>query len=176
MPLTRQEKEEAVVEISEDLDEANSVYLTNYSGLTVAETNELRSAFRQAGVEYKVLKNTLLRRAMEKKDGYEALLEKLSGPTAVAFTNDPAGPAKVLKNFLKEHETETPSFKGAVIDGDIYGEGQLDALAELKSRDELLGDTLALLLSPAKNIAGALESRSTQLAGAIQTVADQAEA
>lgn len=176
MPLTHQQKEEALAEITEHLDAVNTVYLTDYAGLTVAETNELRGAFREAGVDYKVLKNTLLRRAMEERGGYEDLLDKLTGPTAVAFTNDPAGPAKVLKNFLKEHETEIPSFKGAFIDGDIYDEGQLDALARLKSRDELLADTLALLLAPIKNIAGALDSQGNQLAGAIQAITDQAEA
>ncbi len=121
MPLTQEQKQEALGAIEETLDGANTVYLTDYQGLTVEQATGLRRAFRKADVEFKVLKNTLLRRAMENQGGFDDLLDQLNGPTAVAFTNDPAGPAKVLKKFLEDNDLEVPRFKGAYIDGAIYG-------------------------------------------------------
>lgn len=176
MPLTKEQKREAVADISTQLEDVNTVYLTDFEGLSVADANELRSAFREADVEYKVLKNTLLRRALEEKGGFDELFDKLHGPTAVAFTNDPAGPAKVIKAFLEEKGGEVPRLKGAYVDGAIYDGGALDALAKLKSKDELVAEIAALLMAPMKNIAAALDSQGSQLAAAIQAIADGGEA
>ena len=176
MPLTQDQKRDAVAAIAEQLDGHNTVYLTDYAGLSVEEVTKLRRAFRQADVQYKVLKNTLLRRAMEGKGGFDELLEQLNGPTAVAFTNDPAGPAKVIKKFLEGTDKDLPRLKGAFIDGAVYDGDQLDLLAQLKSRDELLADILGLLMAPITNIASALGAQSAQLAGAIEAIAEKAEA
>lgn len=176
MPLTRDQKREALADIQAALDDATSVYLTDYQGLTVDETNHLRRAFREVGVDFRVLKNTLVRRAMESRGGYDELYDELNGPTAVAFTTDPASPAKVLTKFLKDFDKEVPRFKGAFIEGAIYREGQLDALASLKSKDELVADVLSLLLAPIRNISGAVSAPGSQLAAAIQTIAEKAEA
>ena len=176
MPLTKAQKQEALGAIEETLGGANTVYLTDYQGLTVEQATGLRRAFREADVQYKVLKNTLLRRAMEKRGGFDELFDELNGPTAVAFTNDPAGPAKVLKKFLEDNNLEVPRFKGAYIDGAIYSGGSLDELAKLKSKDELLGDILGLLMAPITNVASALGAQGSGLASVIQQISEKEEA
>lgn len=176
MPMTRNEKAAAVDEITELLDRAPTVYLTNYSGLTVDQANELRDRFRKAGVEFRVLKNTLVRLAMERIGGYDDLVEHLSGPTAVAFSEEPAAPARVIKDFLGDLNTEKPQLKAAYIGGAFYGAEALDVLASLKSKDELIGDIVGLLLAPASNIVGAIQSPAQTLAGAIKVIAEKEEA
>ncbi|WP_412067889.1 50S ribosomal protein L10 [Rubrivirga sp. IMCC43871] len=175
MPLTKEQKQEALGAIAETLGDANTVYLTDYQGLTVEQATGLRRAFRKADVQYKVLKNTLLRRAMEEKGGFDELYDALNGPTAVAFTNDPAGPAKVLTKFLKDNDLEIPRFKGAYIDGAIYGDDQLEMLATLKSKDELLADILGLLMAPITNVASALGAQGSGLASVIQQISEKEE-
>ena len=172
MPLTQQQKREALGAITEQLDAANTVYLTDYQGLTVAQANSLRRAMSAADIEFKVLKNTLLKRAMEQKGGFDELFDQLNGPTAVALSNDPSAPAKVLKKFLADNSLEIPRFKGAYIDGAVYAEGNLDALSTLKSKDELVADILGLLLAPITNVARALSSQGAGLASIVQQISD----
>lgn len=173
MPLTKDQKQEQVAAIAEQLEGHNTVYLTDYAGLTVDEVTRLRRAFRDADVEFRVFKNTLLRRAMEAQGGFDELYEQLNGPTAVAFTNDPASPAKVIKKFLQGRDKELPKFKGAYVDGAVFGEGQLDALAQLKSKDELIADILGLLMAPITNVASALGAPGRKLAGAVKEIAER---
>ncbi len=175
MPLTRQQKRDAVAAIAEDLQSANTVYLTDFVGLTVDQANTLRGEFFKADVRYKVLKNTLLRRAMEDAEiDYSGLFEHLSGPTAVAFTNDPATPAKVIKKFLGD-DKKLPRLKGAYVDGAFFGPDALDALAALKSKDELIGDIIGLLMAPVTNVVGGLQAQGSTLVGAIKTIAEREE-
>lgn len=177
MPMNRDQKSAVVDEITEKLSGANTVYLTNYSGLTVAQANELRSRFRDSGVEFKVLKNTLVRLAMERIGGFEGIFDHLHGPTGVAFSNEPAAPARVIKKFLSDNATlELPEVKAAFVDGAVYGTGSLDALASLKSKDEILGDVIGLLLSPMTNVVGALQAQGGNLVGALKTIAERGEA
>ena len=176
MPLTQQQKREALGAITEQLDASNTVYLTDYQGLTVEQANGLRRAMRASDVEFKVLKNTLLKRAMQEKGGFDELFEQLNGPTAVALSNDPAAPAKVLKQFLEDNALEVPRFKGAYVDGAIYAEGNLDVLAKLKSKDELVADILGLLLAPITNVASALGAQGAGLASVIQQISEKEEA
>ncbi len=172
MPLTKQQKEEAVAAIAEQLDGANTVYLTDYQGLSVEDANALRGEFFKADVTFTVLKNTLLRRAMEGSEvDFSALYEHLSGPTAVALTSDPAKPAKVIKKFLEDHEL--PRLKAAYVDGAFFGPDQLDALAALKSKDELLADILGLLMAPITNIASALGAQGSGLASVVQQISER---
>ena len=175
MPLTKAQKEQALGAIADQFEGANTVYLTDYQGLSVEQVTELRRAFRAADVQYKVLKNTLLRRVMEERGGFDELYDELHGPTAVAFTNDPAGPAKVIKKFLADNDLEIPRFKGAFIDGAVYDAGSLDVLAKLKSRDELLADILGLLTAPITNVASALGAQGAGLASVIQQIAEKGE-
>lgn len=175
MALTKDQKQEQVAAIAEQLEGHHTVYLADCAGLTVAEATRLRRAFRDADIPFRVYKNTLLRRAMEARGGFDELFEQLNGPTAVAFTNDPASPAKVIKKFLEGRAKELPRFKGAFVDGAVFGEGQLDVLAGLKSRDELLADLLGLLLAPITNVASALGAPGRKLAGAVKEIAERGE-
>jgi large subunit ribosomal protein L10 len=173
MPKTRAQKAEIIDEIGEKLDQYSILYLTNYAGLDVAQTNELRGRFREAGVEFKVTKNTLAKMALDDVEGMDALEDHFSGPTAVAFSEDPAKPARVLKDFLEDEEVERPELKVAWVEGDMYeGADALNALADLKSREELIGDIVGLLLAPAQNIVGALQGPGQTLAGAIQSIGE----
>jgi large subunit ribosomal protein L10 len=173
MALTKDQKQEQVAAIAEQLGGHNTIYLTDYAGLTVDEVTRLRRAFRDADIQFRVYKNTLLRRAMEAQGGFDELFEQLNGPTAVAFTNDPASPAKVIKKFLEGSGKELPRFKGAYVDGAVFGEGHLDALSNLKSKDELIADVLGLLLAPITNVASALGAPGRKLAGVIKELAER---
>jgi len=174
MPLTQQQKQEAVANIAEDLQSANTVYLTDYQGLTVEQANSLRHEFYKANVRFRVLKNTLLRRAMEESDtDYSELIEHLTGPTAVALTSDPATPAKVIKKFLERNEAGLPRLKGAFVDGSFYGADQLETLAALKSKDELIADILGLLMAPINNVASALNAQGAGLASVIKQISEK---
>jgi len=174
--MTKQEKADAVEQIVSRLEQSNTVYLTDYSGLTVEQSNNLRGLFRKADVEFRVLKNTLVRLAMERIGGYDDILEDLSGPTAVAFTEDPSAPSKVIKKFQEDTDQEKPALKAAFVEGALFGPDQLAALASLKSKAELIGDIIGLLMSPATNVVSALQAQGGNLAGAIQTIAEREEA
>jgi large subunit ribosomal protein L10 len=175
--MNRDQKSAVVDEISERLSQVSTIYLTNYSGLTVAQANELRARFRASGVDFKVLKNTLVRLAMQRIGGYDDVFEHLNGPTGVVFSNDPATPARVIKKFLSDNGTlELPEVKAAYIDGAVYGGGSLDVLASLKSKNEIIGDVIGLLLSPMTNVVGALQAQGGNIVGALKTLAERAEA
>jgi large subunit ribosomal protein L10 len=175
MAMTKQQKTEAVEELVAKLEGAPTVYLTNYSGLTVAQANDLRGRFRAAGVEFKVVKNTLLKLAMDRVGGFDDLLDELAGPTAIAFTEEPSAPARVIKKFVEEEKTENPTLKGAQVEGAVYHADALSLLAELKSKDELLGDIITLLTSPMSNIVSALQAPGASVAAAIRVIAEREE-
>lgn len=174
MPMTKEEKALELDDIQALLEKTSTVYLTNYSGLTVAQANELRNRFRDAGIQYRVLKNTLVRIAMQRIGGYDEILEHLQGPTAIAFTEEPAAPARVIKKFAADLNIGLPELKAAYIDGAVYGGAeQLDSLASLKSKDELIGDVLGLLLAPIANVVGGLQAQGSNLVGILQTLAER---
>lgn len=174
MPTLEQKKAQ-VAEIAELLKGSGAVYVTDYKGMSVAEINELRSKFRKSGVRYKVFKNTLLKFAMDEIGGYEDLYVHLEEQNAFAFVDEElSAPAKVIKDANKT--SERPAFKAAYIDGSVYGPNQLDVLASLKSKNEILGDVLGLLLSPMSNVVGALQSQGSTLVGSIKTIAEKSEA
>ncbi len=175
MAQTKEQKAQAIDQLSALLDESPIVYLTNYSGLTVSQATELRDRFRQMGVQYRVIKNTLLKRAMERKGGFDELFEHLEGPTAVAFAAEPAAPARVIKKYIADEKIEIPRLKAAYVDGAIYHADALDVLAALKSKEELISDILGLLQSPITNIVGALQSAGSNLVGAVKSIAAREE-
>lgn len=175
MSATRERKKEIIDSVTERLEEAPAIYLTDFAGLSVKQTNELRGRFRESDVDYAVMKNTLLRIAMEEVGGYGEVMEYLSGPTAVAFTDDPAAPAKVIEDFTEENGTEKPAFKAALVEGDLYETDEFETLASLKSREELIGDIITLLQSPIKNVVGALQSEGTTVASLVQALAEREE-
>ena len=176
MPMTKNDKETVVEEIAQTLQNKTIVYLTNYSGLSVEQSNELRNRFRQSGVEYRVYKNTLIRRAMEQIGGFDDLYDHLHGPTAVAFAEEPSAPARVLKKFIQEKAVERPELKAAWVDGAFFqGAASIDVLASLKSKTDLIGDIIGLLQSPMRNVVGAIQAPGATLAGALKAIAEKSE-
>lgn len=170
---TKTEKKQVVEEIVEYLKNSDSVYITDYERMNVATINALRAKFREKDVIFKIYKNTLVQRAMQEVGGYEAAFDQLKEQTAFAFSNgDPAAPAKVIKDFLKETK-DKPKFKVAVIEGAVYDDSQLDALSEMKSKEEVIGDIIGLLLSPISNIISGLQTQGSNLLGAVKTIADK---
>ena len=175
MALTKKQKVTILEEVTSQLEGASTVYLTNASGLTVEKANALRKKFRESDIQYRVVKNTLLRLAMDKVGGFDELYDHLAGPTAVAFSTEPAAPARIMKEFSKNAGAGLPSLKGAFIDGAFYGSDTLDILASLKSKDELVSDIIGLLMSPATSVIGALQAQGGNLVGAVKTIAERGE-
>lgn len=168
------EKQTVLNEITENLKNANGIYVTKYTGMSVAEANELRGAFRKGNIFFKVYKNKLMKLAMEEIGGYDKLLPSLVDQNAFAFVEDElSAPAKVLKEFTKDKKK--PEFKAAFIDGEFYSADKLEALAAMKSKNEVIGDILGLLMSPATNIVSALTAQGSNLVGAVKTIAEKGE-
>jgi len=134
----------------------------------------LRGKFREGNVLFKVYKNTLIKRAMDDLGGYDDLYPHLAEQNGFAFVDEElAAPAKVFKDFIKENNK--PKFKAALIDGDYYDENQLDALAAMKSKSEVIGDIVGLLMAPISNVVSGLQAQGSNIAGALQTIAEKEE-
>jgi large subunit ribosomal protein L10 len=149
MSANFEKKKEVVKEIQEKFANAKSVVLSDYRGLNVAETTELREKFREAGVEYKVYKNNLVKLAVKGTD-FEEITADLTGPNAIAFGyEDPVVPAKVIKDFAKEHNNL--SLKTGIIEGEYFGAEKMLKIAEIPSKDELIVRFLSSIKSPVNN-------------------------
>lgn len=141
-------KAAVVEEMKEKLQSAQGAVLVGFTGLTVADVTKLRRKFREGGVEYKVIKNTLTRIAADEL-GYEGLDPVLEGPTATAYsTEDAVAPAKILKEFMKETKTEAIAIKAGIADGQVIDVAAVQALADLPSREELLAKLLGSMQAP----------------------------
>ena len=171
--MTREEKSVAINEIHDVLKSNKNIYLTDISGLNALETSNLRRMCFKAGVKLSVVKNTLLEKAMENSDkDFGDLRGSLKGNTSVMIAEVSNAPAKVNKNFRKK--SERPILKGAMIEEDIYiGDDQLEILFAIKSKEELVGDIIMLLQSPAKNVISALSSSGGKLSGILQTLSSK---
>ncbi len=173
--MNKQDKEQSVLEIKEKLDKASSIYLTDFSGLTVAQTNELRDEFFNANVEYKVLKNTLVKKALEQSKGrFSAQSDKvnefLKGPTGIVFAfDDPVSPAKIIKKFFDKGEK--PKLKLALVEDIAYESKQLNQLASLQSKPELISSIVGSLHAPISGIVGAINAVMRDLASVIEEAA-----
>ncbi|MGG4145590.1 50S ribosomal protein L10 [Paenibacillus algorifonticola] len=155
-----QEKQQAVEVITAKLRDSSSTVVADYRGLNVAQVTELRKQLREAGIEFQVLKNSLVRRATEAA-GLSELNEILTGPTAIAFGNEDAvAPAKILNDFSKKNDAL--KLKGGVVEGKIVDMDQIKALAELPSRDGLLSMLLSVLQAPVRNFALAVKAVGEQ--------------
>lgn len=152
----REEKEQVVAEITQKLKDSKSTVITDYRGLTVAEVTELRKNLREAGIEFKVLKNTLVRRATANAELSE-IDEFLKGPTAIAFSyDDVVAPAKILSDFAKKHNAL--EIKAGILEGNVVSEDDVKALAALPSREGLLSMLLSVLQAPMRNMALAVKA------------------
>jgi large subunit ribosomal protein L10 len=172
--MTREEKALIIDDLAEKLSGSSYFYLADSSSLTVENINKFRRLCFQSGVEFRVVKNTLLQKAMERVDAssYEGLFVSLKGSTSIMFAEQGNVPAKLLKEFRKNFDK--PVLKAAWIDSAIFtGDDQLDALVALKSKYELIGEVIGLLQSPAKNVVSALQSGGNKLAGIVKTLQDK---
>ena len=175
--MTKEEKSKYIEDLAVKLSESGIFYLTDTAGLNVESVNQLREKCFKGNIELRVVKNTLLKKAMEKieEKDYEELYGVLSGPTAIMFSEIGNAPAKLIKDFRKKHAK--PLLKGAFIEEAIYtGDENLDFLTSIKSKEELIGEIIGLLQSPAKNVVSALQSGRNTLAGIIKTLSEKTEA
>jgi large subunit ribosomal protein L10 len=169
------EKQRVAEELHEALKESGTIYLTDFSGLNVKAITEFRSQLRDQGIRYRVVKNTIMRRALEGLD-LPDLSEHLEGPTALIMSeSDPVAPAKVVKDFAKEHD-DRPVIKIGVVDRKEVAADQIRRMADLPSRDELLGSIAGGLTAGVGGIAGALSALIRDITHMIGEVAKRNEA
>jgi len=173
--MTKEEKNKFIDLLDKSIQQNSNFYLADISGLSAEESSALRRLCFKREVSLQVVKNTLLKKALEKNDGnFEDLFDVLKGNTSIMFTDVANAPAKLIKEFRKKHDR--PIFKAAHLDEAFYiGEEYLDTLADLKSKDEIIAEIVALLQSPAKNVISSLQSGGSKLSGIIKTLAERAE-
>lgn len=171
--MTREEKSVVIEQLTAQLADNANIYLADISGLDATSTTNLRRACFKAGIKLNVVKNTLLAKAMESSErDFGELSTVLKGNTSLMFSETGNGPAKVIKEFRKK--SDKPLLKGAFIEEAVYiGDNQLDALVDIKSKEELIGDIIALLQSPAKNVVSALKSSGGTIAGIVKTLSER---
>lgn len=172
--MTREEKDLQIKELTQMIADNTVLYLTDATGLNAEETTQLRRACYKNDVRMRVVKNTLLRIAMEasERTDFSELYEVLSGQTALLVGNVGNAPAKILKEFRKK--SDTPTLKAAYVEESTYlGDDQIDALTAIKSKDELVAELIALLQSPIKNVVGALNSGGNTVSGLVKALQDR---
>ena len=153
--MNRSEKEAIVAEVADKASRAAAMYFADFTGLTVEEATELRREFRKAGVEYRVVKNTLAKKALERVTGYDRVYDKLVGPTGIAFSYDDAvAPAKIIKKFSEK--SGKLKLKVAVLEKQVFDGSQLDQLSKLPTRPELMAGVVGSLHAPITGIVGAI--------------------
>lgn len=174
--MTREEKTVVISELKEQFSNSPFFYLTDSSTLSVGDVNKLRRKCFEKGITMKVVKNSLIQKALEGQSeakGYEALFPALKGHTAIMFSDVANAPAKLIAEF--RGDKELPSIKAAYIDSAVYmGDSSIGALKVLKSKEELVGDIIMLLQSPAKNVIGALKYGSNTIGGLLKTLEERA--
>lgn len=173
--MKKVEKSQVVEALTEQIKSHNSFYITDTSELTVAAITDIRRKAFQQGITIQVVKNTLIRKALEASGGdYSELFDILKGSSTMMFAETANVPAKLIKELRKKGPK--PVLKGAYVEEMVFvGDNQLETLASLKSKDELIGDIITLLQSPAKNVVSALQSSGGKLAGIVKTLAERGE-
>jgi large subunit ribosomal protein L10 len=171
--MTREEKATVIQDLTEQLASSPVIYLADISGLNASTTSDLRRACFKSNIKLAVVKNTLLAKAMEASDkDFGELPEVLKGNTSLMLSDTGNAPAKLIKTFRKK--SDKPLLKGAFIEEAVYvGDDKLDALISIKSREEMIGDIVALLQSPAKNVISGLKSGGGKLAGILKTLSEK---
>ncbi|HIP48639.1 MAG TPA: 50S ribosomal protein L10 [Lutibacter sp.] len=175
--MTREEKSQVIENLTAVLTDNNIIYLADISGLDASNTSDLRRACFKKNVKLSVVKNTLLAKAMEKSDkDFGELSDTLKGNTSLMISETGNAPAKVIKEFRKKAKQEKPLLKGAFIEEAVFvGDDQLDALVSIKSKEELIGEIIGILQSPAKNVISALQSGGGKIAGILKTLSEKEE-
>jgi large subunit ribosomal protein L10 len=171
--MTKEEKSRVIEDLTAQLAGTNVVYVADISGLNAETTSDLRRACFKAGIKLEVVKNTLLEKAMDSSDNnYGELPSILKGNTSIMIAENGNAPAKIIKEFRKR--SDKPVLKGAYIHEAVFiGDNQLDALVALKSKDEVIGEIIGLLQSPAKNVVSALKSGGSTIAGLVKTLSER---
>lgn len=171
--MKKEEKHEIVLDLKEKLTTHNNFYITDTSNLTVAQVNVIRRKCFEKGITMQVAKNTLIRKAMEATgNDYSELFGILKGTSTIMFSEVGNAPAKLIKEVRKT--SDKPTLKAAYIDSAVFiGDKQLDALTQLKSKNELIGEIITLLQSPAKNVVSGLKSSGGKLAGILKTLEER---
>jgi large subunit ribosomal protein L10 len=171
--MKREEKQAIIDNLADIIKQYPNFYITDTAGLTVDNTTKLRRLCFNKGVKMRVAKNSLIRKAMEKAGaGYEGIYDALKGTSAIMFSETGNVPAKIIKEFRKTNDK--PLLKGAYIDSSIFlGDTQLETLSKLKSKNELIGEVIGLLQSPARNVISALQSGGGKLAGIVKTLSER---
>ena len=171
--MKKEEKYQVIESLTTKLKGREVVYLTDTSGLNVETINKLRRQCFKRNISLEVVKNTLLRKAMEASStNFEPLFVALKGSTSILLADDANGPARLIKEFRKT--SPKPILKGAYVQESFFlGDDQLDTLVHLKSKNELLGDLIGLLQSPARNVISALQSGGTTIAGVLKTLSEK---
>ncbi len=175
--MTKEEKIQLVQELTETVKEFPNFYITDTGQMNVEQVNTLRRRCFEANIQVRMIKNTLIRKLLDQMEGdFTPVHEHLKQPSFVFFASaeNPSVPAKLLKDFRKEFDK--PTLKAAIIETSVFtGAEQLDALASLKSKEELIAEVVALLQSPAKTVVSALQSGGGKLAGILQTLGEREE-
>jgi len=171
--MKREEKQEIVQALTEQIKSYGNFYITDTADLTVAKVNGIRRKCNDRGITMQVVKNTLIKKALEAAGvDSEELLGVLKGSSTMLFSETGNAPAKLIKELRKEGDK--PVLKGAYIDAAVFiGDNQVDALSKLKSKNELIGDIIGLLQSPAKNVISGLQSGGNTLAGLVKTLQER---
>lgn len=171
--MRREEKNSIIDGLKEQIDNASHFYLTDISNLNAADTSNLRRKCFEKEIELVVVKNTLLKKALEKSEGnFEELYDILKDSTSIMFCETGNIPAKLIQDFRET--SERPVLKAAFVEESIYlGDEQLDMLSSIKSKNELIGDVVALLQSPMTNLLSVMQSGGNNMAGALKTLAEK---
>ncbi|MGY8915739.1 MAG: 50S ribosomal protein L10 [Flavobacteriales bacterium] len=171
--MTREEKLNVIQDLTAQLGSNSIIYLADISGMNASTTSDLRRACFKANIKLAVVKNTLLAKAMDASDkDFGELSEVLVGNTSIMYSDTGNAPAKLIKNFRKK--TTKPLLKGAYIEEAVYvGDENLEALINIKSKEEMIGEIIGLLQSPAKNVISGLKSGGGKLAGILKTLSER---
>jgi large subunit ribosomal protein L10 len=173
--MTKEEKNQAIDALVTDLEATPNFYLADISNLNAEDTHKLRSAAHKRSIGLKVVKNTLLRKALERAEGeFDELYDILKGNTSIMFSEVGNAPAKLIKEMRKK--SERPILKGAYVGESIYlGDENVKVLESIKSKEELIGEIIGLLQSPVKNVISSLQSPGRNLSGILSTLAEKSE-
>lgn len=176
--MTKDQKNEVIDVLKDKFSQYNNFYVTNTESLTVEQVTKLRRICFSKQVEMKVAKNTLIKKALESMDStrFSGVFDSLHGVTALLFSENAKEPALIISTFRKESNGEIPVLKAAFIDGDVFvGDNQLATLRDLKSKQDLIGEIIGLLQSPAKNVISGLNA-GAKLASLVKALEDRAQA
>jgi large subunit ribosomal protein L10 len=171
--MNKEEKYDLVLALTEQMKEYGNFYITDTSNLTVAKVNDIRRKCFEADIIMQVTKNSLIKKAMEAAGGdFASISDVLKGPSSILFSKSATAPAKLIKQLRKAGDK--PVLKAAYIDSAVFiGDNQLDTLTKLKSKEQLIGEVIGLLQSPAKNVISALQSGGNTLAGLVKTLQER---